>query len=461
MRFLANNNNIDNGIVMLRSPLIPSLASILLLSACGGGGGGGGNDDTQPASYTLNISSLIENSCGLTTPYKDVELVLQDQDWNVLSTHTANSEGLISVTTELKQVNYTLVSSYKGDNGIESYEAVSYFQANTSTPVTYFATHSDKVDNSTCECVTQDLVLNHVKLEDIDNAVSSAKFDSFEVSEDGVTTTYRGVQSCRIVGENWQDHSFAVSNQEQGYLGFHQDFDANDSMIWEVYDNGSGISVKIDGQSFAIQSSQIFNGIRHFAKTIAEDTKQTIVFDNHKYDGDTVYSTSATRAFKDESSPFGSVTLNSQDFRYSANYNNAFDVYPSKDDENIDYVTWAEIDASGSYDYSKVNNHKMAIIRYVYDAKDPDTDLDMPVRWTAFGPIEGQLPMNTELPMLANIIESDTKIDETKVTLLRHYSFDNYQEYINYYAELGNLPVAQQLDKKEDRIHVYNIELVK
>ncbi|WP_068544768.1 hypothetical protein [Thalassotalea crassostreae] len=446
---------------MFRSPLIPSLASILLLSACGGGGGGGGNDDTQPTSYTLNISSMIENSCGQTAPYNDVELVLQDQDWNVLSTHTANSEGLISVTTELKQVNYTLVSSYKGDNGIESYEAVSYFQANTSTPVTYYATHSDKVDNSTCECVTQDLVLNHVKLENIDNAVSSTDFESYESNENGLSTTFSAVESCRVKGEDWQDHSFAVSNSEEGYLGFHQSFESTDSMTWEVYVDGSGTSVRIEDQNFEIESSQIFNGIRHFSKTIAIDSDQTIVFDSHKYDGDTVYSTSAIRAFKDESSPFGSVTLNSQDFRYSANYNTAFDAYPSKDDENIDYVTWAEIDASGSYDYSKVNNHKMAIIRYVYDAKNPDTDIDMPVMWTAFGPIEGQLPMNTELPMLANIIESDTKIDETKVTLLRHYSFDNYQEYINYYAELGNLSVTQQLDKKEDRIHVYNIELVK
>ncbi|WOH35756.1 hypothetical protein RI844_10210 [Thalassotalea fonticola] len=445
------------------SKFIPfsALASVFLLASCGSGGGGS-NDDTNkpPATYQFTLQSLIKNSCGDTSSYADTKVFLQDENWQVLSEHQANSEGLVEITSANEKINITVLANYKGDNGIESYQAVSYYQVDTDVKATYYATHSDKLDNSTCECTTQDVVLSHINSNTILGALSSAKFESFELV-DGVTTTFKQVESCRIKGQEWTEHSFAVYDEEEGFVGFHQDYTATDNGTWEVYDNGSGIAVSFNRKDMDMTTSQIFNQTRHFTKTSEAETNEAIIFENHKFDGNTVHSASADFIFKEESSPFGSVSLKSRETVFSQDYNDSLAVKPSENDENIDYITWAEIEASGAYDYSKVSKHDMAVISYVFDAKNPETQLDMPVLWTSYGPIEGQLPMNTLLPGFEDVIDGDTDVDATKVNLLRHYSFDNYQDYINYYTNIGHADVNQQMDKTDDTVHQYFVELVK
>ncbi|WNC73027.1 hypothetical protein RGQ13_03320 [Thalassotalea psychrophila] len=440
---------------------LSSLTSLILLTACGSGGGGGDDEDNKPpASYSFTVQSLIKNSCGETSAYADAQVFLQDENWQVISEHPVDNEGLVEINSTNDKINFTILAAYKGDNGIESYQAVSYYQVDTDIKATYYATHADKLDNSTCECITQDVVLSHINSNNIQNAISSAEFESYELV-DGVTTTFKQVESCKVKGQEWAEHSFAVYDLEEGFVGFHQDFSATDNGSWQVFDNGSGIAVSFNRKDMNMTTSQIFNQTRHFTKTALAETNETIIFENHKFSGETLYSASADFIFKEESSPFGSVSLKSRETVFSQDYNESLAVKPSEDDENIDYITWAEIEASGAYDYSKVSKHKMAVISYIFDAKNPDTELDMPVLWTSYGPIEGQLPMNTLLPGFEDIVDGDTDIDVTRVNLLRHHSFDNYQEYINYYTNLGHADVSQQMDKTNDTVHQYFVELVK
>ena len=439
-----------------------TIASVFLLTACGGGGGGIKNDeDKVPATYNLNLNAVIQNSCGVETPYSKVKVFLQDQNWAVISEHQANAEGLVTLTSSTDKVNYTVLAEYKGANNIDSYQLMSYYQVDANASAKYYATNSDALDESSCECVTQDVLLSHVPIADYTNVISSANFSEFEVSEDGTETTFKEVESCRAKGNEWTEHSFAIYNEEQGYAGFFQEFDNTDSGIWEVYITGEGYAVSISRKDYAFTAGQIFDGQRHFSKDIEELARTAMVFDNHATTGRTTYTAKANYIFKEESSPFGSVTLKSQENRYSDDYNDSLKVAPSKDDENIDYITWSEIEADGSYDYSKVSRHQMAIVSYIYDSKDPNTQLDMPVLWSAYGPIEGQLPMNTLLPGFENIINDDVKIDKTEVKLLKHIEFSDYQDYINYYANIGHISVDEQLDKTQAGVHQYIIGLEK
>ncbi|WNC67983.1 hypothetical protein RI845_15840 [Thalassotalea nanhaiensis] len=442
---------------LLRLSYLPSL---ILLTACGSGSGGSDDDDKEPTTHQFTLQSLIKNSCGQATPYSDAQVFLQDENWQVLSEHQINDEGLVEITTTNDKINFTVLAAFKGDNNIESYQAMSYHQVDSDVKATYYATHSDKLDNSTCECITQDVVLSHINSNNVQNALSSATFEGYELI-DGSTTTFKQVESCRISGQEWPEHSFAVYDSEEGFVGFHQDFTTTENGTWEVFDDGNGISVSFNRKDMNMTTSQIFNHTRHFAKTVVAESNETIIFENHKFTGNAVYSASADFIFKEESSPFGSVGLKSRETVFSPDYNDSLAVKPSEDDENIDYITWGEIEASGAYDYSHVSKHKMAVISYVFDAKNPDTQLDMPVLWTSFGPIEGQLPMNTLLPGFEDIINGDTGIDVTQVNLLRHHSFDNYQEYINYYTKLGHADVNQQMDITDDTVHQYFVELVK
>ena len=289
---------------------------------------------------------------------------------------------------------------------------------------------------------------------------SSVPYESFEVI-DSTTTKFINVMACKPLDKPWPDHSFAVHDNDNGYVGFHDDFTATDSDQWQVYDNGSGLMVNIDNSNQQLNTSQIFNDLRHFNLDVVENIGQAMVFDNHKYNGETSYFGQAEYIFHQlTDSPLGTSSFTSSDTVFSNNYHDALTLEPSRKDQNIDYQYFEEITTS-SYDYSKVDNHKMAIITFVYDAKNPDTKVDMSASWTLYGPIKGTFPMTNGLPGYEHIVAGDTKIDITEVNLIRHYESSNYQDYINKQVQTGNIPLASQLNRTEQRIHQYFIKLEK
>lgn len=437
---------------------LSALSSLILLSACGGGGGGKKNDDNNlPVSREFSVQSVITNSCGVESAFTDVELVLQDENWLVVDTYFPDETGLITLTTDQAKINYTIIAKTKNGDDDEGIAALSYFQAESNRKGKYYATYDDKIDSSTCECVTQDVVLTHIPLSNVIGVTSSTPYEDHTVV-DGSTTQFNNVTACKPVDQSWPEHSFSVYDDVDGYLGLHNDFSKSESGQWPVNDIGRGTYISISKNNPKLTTSQIFNNQRHFSVEVEQNSREAMIFENHKYVGDATFYGQAEHVFYEQTdSPKYYFSFKSSDTIYSTDYNNALDLKPSTNEQGIDWEYFKEITKS-SYDYSKVDNHKMAIIRFDYDAKNPTTLLDMPASWTLYGPIEGTLPMVNGLPGYEDIIAADTDIDIFDVNLIRNYQTSNYQDYINEQVTTGNVSLEKQLDRKEQRIHQYLIK---
>lgn len=433
--------------------------SLLLLTACGGGSSSSdANDNNPPPINTFTLRAVIENSCGKSMPYMDVELLLQDQNWQLISRHASNENGEISLTTPSSTINYTLVAKSQTENQDEGIEAISYFGVNASNSVTYVANNVSQQDNSLCECQTNDLVLSHPRINSLSDADSSAQFSHYEAIT-GTSTKFIDVQVCRSSDQEWPQHSFMVQGPDSGEndtasAGFGSGL--NDISAFET-----AATIAFDKSDVIIETEQIFNQMRHFQKSIAAKTDHTLLFDNHAYSDITTYKGNADVVFEEYSTLFGVVKVNSTHQVLSTQYYDALELEPNDKEPNIDLERLTEIQADGQFDYSAVSNHEMAMFTFDYRAKHPQTQLDMPATWTIYGPIEGQLPIVFGLPGYENIIDHDTSIKATYVNLIRSYNHKNYTDYINYYAKTNGDLVSRDLTNSfaNDR-HFYNISIV-
>ncbi|OUS32830.1 hypothetical protein A9Q98_00440 [Thalassotalea sp. 42_200_T64] len=412
-------------------PLI-SLTSLFLLSACGSGSSSSDDDTNKPpVSYNFSLQAVLGNHCGVETPYRDVELILQDANWQVLSTHQANTEGKIEFTTERKKINYTLVAKAKHESEDEGIEAISYYQASSTVAAKFYASHSGLIDDTSCECQTNDIIVSHSQINELTQAGSSASYTSYE-EIDGSQTKFIGVTTCRGIEEEWPEHSFTVQGPTNSLAntassGF-------GTGLVDILALSPAAEIQISAKNPELNSDQVFNGLRHFSTDVAEKSGSVLIFDNHAYSDITTYAGKAGVIFEEYSNLFGKVKSNSEHLIYNKNYNVALDLHPSNDEPNIDLDRLTEIQDDGRYDYSSVSKHEMAIFTFDYRAKNPDTQLDMPAKWTIYGPVEGQLPIVLGLYGHEDVIGSDTSIKGTFVTLIRSYGTNDYQDYVNYYA---------------------------
>ncbi|KGJ89223.1 hypothetical protein [Thalassotalea sp. ND16A] len=412
-------------------PLL-SLASLFLLSACGSGGSSSDDDTNKPpVSYNFSLQAVLTNNCGVETPFSDVELILQDADWQVLSTHQANAQGMIEFTTELKKINYTLVAKAKHESEDEGIEAISYYQASSTVAAKFYASHSGLIDDSSCECQTNDIIVSHSQINELTQAGSSANYISHE-KIDGSQTKFIGVTTCRGTAAAWPEHSFTVqgptnSLENTASSGF-------GTGLTDMLALSPAAEIQISAKNPELESDQVFNGLRHFSTEVAEKSGRVLIFDNHAYSDITTYAGKAGVTFEEYSNLFGKVKSNSEHLIYSKNYNVALDLHPSTDEADIDLDRLTEIQDDGRYNYSSVSKHEMAIFTFDYRAKNPESQLDMPARWTIYGPIAGQLPIVNGLYGHEGVISSDTGIKGTIVSLIRSYDTNDYEDYVNYYA---------------------------
>lgn len=442
------------------SPYI-SMASILLLSACGSGGSSSDKDDnTPPATYNFTLTSVLKNNCGVESAYTDVELVLQDEAWQTISTHKADENGTIELTTQNTEINYTLIARTKQKNTDEGIEAVSYYKVSANSSVKYYADFDTKIDDSSCECSgPNDIVLNHNRLDELNVAHSSALFAGYE-PVDANNTKFIGVEVCKGINEEWPLHSFSVEGRSGnyplvGYAGFGNGYEnlSDSSLAFEYTD--------LSNKNPELNFSQLFNGLSHFETNVAEDYGSILVFDNHDYSDITIYRGYAKFEFEETSSgPLTRTTLNSEHETHygNNNYTDALDLNPSNSKPNIDLEYLSEISDSGEYDFSAVSNYHMTIITFDYLAKDPATKLDMPVKWTIYGPIEGLLPTTNGLPGYEDIISPDTSIKGTFVKLVRSSNSDDYEDYIRHYTTSSGSANLENSRFAED-LQFYNINL--
>ncbi|QBY03765.1 hypothetical protein E2K93_04945 [Thalassotalea sp. HSM 43] len=432
------------------------LASSILLMSCGGGGGSKDIENKPlPVPVTFNLQAKVINDCGSESPFTNVELILQDENWQVISRHEPDAQGAFAVDVINQRINYTLVANYQQGEDDEGIEAVSFHQVDADVAATYYATHAGQTNNENCQCNSQDLTLNHPRIDALTQANSSAEFSDIEVIS-GTSTMFKGVEVCRDSSQPWATHSFTVQGTDNnGNLVALGGFGTG---LEDVNAFESAAMIQISSSNPELYTDQVFNGVRHFAITVEEDAGEVLIFDNHEYSAESVYSGNAQIVFDDTSSIFGNVSVYSEHSIYSDNYNDALDLKPSKNEPDIDLDRLTEIQDDGLYDYGSVNNHEMAVFTFVYRAKDPQTELDMPARWKIYAPIAGSLPIIDGLPGYQDIIGTDTSIKGTFVDLIRSYDSGDYDDYVDYYATGKDALEEQHVnDSFASERHFYHI----
>ncbi len=414
----------------------------VFLHACGGSGGGSDPDPVEPVEYTFSLTSQLTNGCGVSVAFTKVELLLQDSDWQTTTRYQADENGLITFTSLQERINYTLVAKNQYANEAEGLNVVSFFQAKTTTPAIYHGQFDDLVDDSSCECVTQNVALKHRPFAQRSQVTSSLSFDIWS-AVDEQTTLFEGVTACRVIDGEWPLQSFSVLGEDvnQQVIGsgeFLADFSENVAGVWSVPVFQVADLVELSTPHEDFTTLQLTQGIEHFSQAIIENQSELLLFKSHPYISETFYQANASVTFQETSSIFGDTVIKSHHQVISTNYPQAFAVNASKQKPAIDDVNFSEIKADGSYDYSAVSGYPMAIISFSYTAYDPQTQLLMPAKWTHYGQEQGTLAMSGSLTGYEDIINADTDKKSTKVLLLKSSQSSDYFDYIDFYQS-GNL----------------------
>ncbi len=432
--------------------LLTSLSLACLLQACGSSSSSDSDPNPVGGSYPFSLTSTITNNCGISVPFTEVEVLLQDDNWQHVQTYTANENGVVSFTASQPMINFTLVAKTQTGEQDEGLEIISYSKANATTATFYQATHEAIEDNTSCECITQDLVLRHSAIDSVSEVDSSLPFTSVE-SVSPQSTRFNDVTACRQVDGEWPAGSFMVTGLDAsqnlvGSADFLSDFSAEESGEWELSAVEVAEEVIIDDDHQLLSMSQLFNESEHFTKNIELETEVALVFDNHLYVNDTQYMSVASYTLSEISSLFGSSSVISQNQVISSNYFDALSNSTSDDDIDIDYDNFTEISDDGSYDYSEVSGHEMAVISFTYGFT------EMPVTWTTYGEIQGMLPTSQPLVGYESTVNADSFVSDTQVLLLNSSASNDYEDYVQYYQNPVNQSFIADMSRYQLNVHV-------
>ena len=418
----------------------PSLLFFSILPFVQSCGSSSSNDEITPevpVANTFELSSVLTNKCGVESNFLEVELLLQDDNWQLISRHLPDENGLISLSTDKENINYTLVAKSQQDDGLEGLDIVSFYQADSSLQSKYQARYDNKIDNASCECITQDVELRHRSFASREQVFSSLPFESWQAI-DAQTTHYKSAEACRVADEAWPITSFMVLGLDSlgtsiGVADISDDFSANDEQLWAFSAVEVGNNVELSGGQQAMTSAQIIQGVEHFPLTVAEGDSSLILFNSHLYSSEARYMTQRNVVYQQSDTFFGSTITESSHQRISTDYSESFDVDVSKSKPDVEENNFSEINADGSYDYSDAGNYPLAVITYTYSAFDPDSGSLLPATWTSYGPDKGILPSAEVLPGYENLINDDTDIKITDIELLQSQNNSAYNDYIRYY----------------------------
>lgn len=438
------------------STLCASILTSVLLQGCGSSSSGEVSLPEAPVERTFSLSAKLTNECGVSSAFTDVELLLQDDSWQTLSTHKPDENGVISFVTENEFINYTLVAKDQKGSEAEGLNVVSYFQASSDIAASYQGQFDTKLDNSTCECLTENLSLTHRPFTSQTAAASSSSFTNWQAIDDK-TTLFEEVRVCRNINGDWPLHSFSVSGLDSNgnaiassdFIDFFDDeASTNGDGGWflSAFQVAESIELTLPHQEFT--TNQLIGNTAHFSKQVAEEVESLLIFDTHSYISESFYQSQASVTFTESSSRFGSSMIKTHHQVISTRAEESFLVKASEVKPQIDDINFSEIEADSSYDYSAVANFPMAIISFTYTAFNPDTQLVMPASWTFYGPIQGMLADSAELTGYSDIINIDTDIKTTEIRLMKSSTSGLYQDYIQYY-QAGNT-VDFSMDESND-----------
>jgi len=436
----------------LNKYLISPLLLSLLLQGCGGSSSSSPEVPVDPVEYTFSLTAQLTNDCGVASAFTDVELLLQDETWQTLNTYKADDNGVISFVTTSEFINYTLVAKDQQGSEAQGLNVVSFYQGSSATPSHYQARFDELVDNTTCECVTQNLELSHRPFVTQTDVTSSLAFDNWTEVDDS-TTLFEGVKVCRAVEGEWPLHSFSVKGTDANLkviaaADFSDDFSENVAGVWSLsaFQVADAVDLAMPHQDF--NTNQLIKGIKHFPIAVTKDDDSLLVFSTHDHISEAYYQSQASVTFDESSSIFGSSVIKTHQQVISTTATDSFLVKANEQKPPIDDRNFSEIKEDGNYDYSAVSGYPMAVISFTFTAYDPDTSLLMPAKWTFYGPEQGILAISADLTGYKDIINIDTDKKSTDIHLMKSMMTNNYQGYIKYYQ--GGNTVESALDASND-----------
>ncbi len=438
--------------------LISPLLLSLFLQGCGGGSSSSPEAPVDPVEYTFSLTAQLTNDCGVASAFSDVELLLQDESWQTINTYKADDSGVISFVTTSEFINYTLVAKDQHGSEAQGLNVVSFYQASSATPSHYQAQFDELVDNTSCECVTQNLELSHRPFVTQTEVTSSLPFDNWKEVDDS-TTLFESVKVCRAAEGEWPLHSFSVKGTDANQKAiaaadFSNDFSENVAGIWTLsaFQVADAIDLVMPHQDF--NTNQLIKGISHFPIAVTKDDDNVLVFSTHDYISEAFYQSQASVTFDESSSIFGSSIIKTHQQLISTTATDSFVVKANEQKPPIDDRNFSEIKEDGSYDYSAVSGYPVAVISFTFTTFDPATKLLMPAKWTFYGPEQGMLAISADLTGYTDIINIDTDKKSTDIHLIKSLMTNNYQDYIKYY-QAGNT-VENALDASNDFVKKLN-----
>jgi len=441
----------------ITSPQLLACASMFLLSACGSS-----NSSTTSASqtsYPFELTATLNNSCGAKTPFSDIELLLQDDDWQVIERYQADVSGVISFTSSDEYINYTLVAGSQQGDEVSGLDIQSFYQANSAIASRYSATYDSQISDESCECLSNNVVLTHRTLASVRDVHSSLPYDA-AVAIDSNTTQFTNVQACRETGDNWPVASFMVSGdslsgQLVGAANFLTSFEESDGWALAAIEIPEEVSL-VANEALSFTSAQLFADAEHFNMAIAVADQSLLIFNSHDYVSTAQYKFIAQQTLGSSSTLFSESSLTSTQQILSSSFDDAYNADVEVTDVDIDYINFSELSADGSFDYRSVNNHPMAIITFSYSVLD-DEGQYYPVTWTTYHEAQGSLASSVSLPDYPDIVNQTTTIIEaTQVTLVRSDSSSRYQDYISFFQQGKGITTTEVADGDfNDDIHFY------
>lgn len=418
--------------------------SFLILQSCGSGSSSSSNTTTTVPEYQFELSAQLANECGQQVTFNQFEVHLQDENWQLIEKYSADVNGFVNFTTDQENINYTIIAKYQQGESGESLDVVSYHQANTTTTATYTATYDELLDNSTCECVTQDIELQHRAFTIIGSVSTSFNYENW-YSIDSQNTYFTAAEVCRVINDEWPIQSISIRgadvlNNAIGAATLLEDFSSNTEGLWQAAAVEVADSVLLPSNHTGFEMKQSFANNEHFYVKTDEGDDEFLVFNTHPYISESKYHSVASHFFESLNTIFGLSTFTSHHQIKTSTYDEAFDVLAETQQPEIDNIGFSELAADGSYDYSTVSGYPLVEIAFDYPVSSLNSGASMPITWTMYGPISGTLASSVQLSGYEDIFDPNTYIQTTSIKIIKSSISNNYDDYIEYYQ--GNTDSA-------------------
>jgi len=423
---------------------------LLFISSCGSGSGSSSEPEKIDSEYQFELSAKLINQCRQEVTFDQFEVHLQDESWQLIEKYSPNANGLVSFTSKQKEINYTIVAKYQQGDSTEGLDIVSYFHAKTAAPSLYIATYDNLLDNGSCECITQNINVQHRVFSRIDTVSTSFPYEDWQ-QVDPQNTHFNNARICRIKDQEWPISSVSIrgldaKNDTVGVASLLTGFSLYDDQLWEAAAVEVAETISLPQEHTAFELTQSFANGEHFSVNIGQDDELLPVFNSHPYVSESVYQSTSSHVFEDIDSIFGRSTFSSFHQIKSTIYAETFNVSAKVDRPNIDNTNYSELNSDGSYDYGAISDYPLIKFTFDYEVKLLNSDTITPVIWTMYGPIKGVLPSSVQLVGYDDVVTPKTKIFNTDIQIIKSSTSKNYEDYIRNYQHITDTDFYDDLN---------------